>query len=75
MGFLASKGPKASTFVTASLVQLLCRITKLGWYEDERFKEIVKDATSFLSQVRKTRSLDRKRASGDARNTTSGPSL
>lgn len=51
VNFLASKGPKAPNFVAASLVQLLCRITKLGWYEDDRFKEIVKDATSFLSQV------------------------
>lgn len=50
VSFLASKGPKAQSFVTASLVQLLCRISKLGWYDDERFRDIVDECTKFLAQ-------------------------
>ncbi|CAI5527637.1 unnamed protein product [Closterium sp. Naga37s-1] len=52
VSFLATKGPKAESFVTASLVQLLCRISKLGWYDDERFRDIVDECTKFLAQVR-----------------------
>ncbi|GJP36962.1 hypothetical protein CLOM_g1463 [Closterium sp. NIES-68] len=50
VSFLATKGPKAQSFVTASLVQLLCRISKLGWYDDERFRDIVDECTKFLAQ-------------------------
>ncbi|CAI5478824.1 unnamed protein product [Closterium sp. Yama58-4] len=50
VSFLATKGPKAESFVTASLVQLLCRISKLGWYDDERFRDIVDECTKFLAQ-------------------------
>jgi len=37
--------------VLGSLIQLLCRLTKFGWLDDERFWEVVKEATNFLSQV------------------------
>ena len=37
-------------FVTASLIQLLCRVTKFGWSDDERFHDVVKESTNFLSQ-------------------------
>lgn len=48
--FLASKGQELQGFVTTSLIQLLCRITKLGWYDDDRFRDIVKEAMKFLTQ-------------------------
>jgi hypothetical protein len=39
------------TFVTASLIQLLCRVTKFGWFDDDRFRDVVKESMNFLSQV------------------------
>lgn len=50
VGYLATRGPELQTYVTGSLIQLLCRITKLGWYDDDRFRDIVKDSMNFLSQ-------------------------
>ncbi|KAK4797341.1 hypothetical protein SAY86_029667 [Trapa natans] len=38
-------------FVTASLIQLLCRVTKFGWFDDDRFREVVKESTDFLGQA------------------------
>jgi hypothetical protein len=51
INYLASRGPELEPFVLGSLIQLLCRITKLGWLDDERFWEVVKEAMNFLSQV------------------------
>lgn len=51
INYLASRGPKLQPFVIASLVQLLCRVTKFGWFDDDQFREVVKEATNFLSQV------------------------
>jgi len=51
ISYLATRGPELQTFVTGSLILLLCRITKFGWFHDDRFKEIVKETTNFLSQV------------------------
>ena len=48
--YLASKGQELQSIVTTSLILLLCRITKLGWYDDERFRDVVKEATKFLAQ-------------------------
>ncbi|XWS08203.1 hypothetical protein CRYUN_Cryun41cG0059600 [Craigia yunnanensis] len=48
--YLATRGPKLQPFVTASLIQLLCRVTKFGWFDDERFRDAVKESTNFLSQ-------------------------
>ncbi|WJX11071.1 hypothetical protein P8452_01723 [Trifolium repens] len=50
INYLASRGPELEPFVLGSLIQLLCRITKLGWLDDERFWEVVKEAMNFLSQ-------------------------
>ncbi|CAK7336403.1 unnamed protein product [Dovyalis caffra] len=50
INYLATRGPLAQ-FVNASLIQLLCRITKFGWFDDDRFREVVKEATDFLSQL------------------------
>ena len=48
-----------------SLVQLLCRTTKLCWFDDDHFRSIVEDAKAFLakgssggSPVRPPRLLD-----------------
>ncbi|KAM0944113.1 putative importin-beta domain, armadillo-like helical, exportin [Dioscorea sansibarensis] len=51
INYLATRGPEMQTFVTGSLIQLFCRITKFGWFDDDRFKEPVKEATDFLSQA------------------------
>ncbi|KAG0447142.1 hypothetical protein HPP92_028453 [Vanilla planifolia] len=51
ISYLATRGPDLQNFVTGSLIQLLCRITKFGWFEDDIFKEVVNDSTGFLSQA------------------------
>lgn len=51
VSYLANRGPKLQPFVIASLIQLLCRVTKFGWFDDDRFREVVKESTNFLSQV------------------------
>ena len=33
-----------------SLVQLLCRTTKLCWFDDDHFRSIVEDAKAFLAK-------------------------
>ncbi|KAF1877740.1 hypothetical protein Lal_00038049 [Lupinus albus] len=50
INYLATKGPELETFVLVSLIQLFCRITKFGWLDDERFRDVVKEATNFLAQ-------------------------
>nr|POE92986.1 exportin-7 [Quercus suber] len=44
--YLATRGPDVEPFVVGSLIQLLCVVTKFGWPDDDRFKEVMK----FLSQ-------------------------
>ncbi|XP_073110621.1 uncharacterized protein [Elaeis guineensis] len=51
INYLATRGLELQTFVIGSLIQLLCRITKFGWFDDDRFREVVKEATNFLSQA------------------------
>lgn len=51
VNYLANRGPELQPFVVGSLIQLLCRITKFGWFDDDRFKEVVKESFSFLSQA------------------------
>ncbi|XP_031377633.1 exportin-7 isoform X1 [Punica granatum] len=51
INYLATRGPKLQPFVTASLIQLLCRLTKFGWFDDDRFRDVVKDSMDFLSQA------------------------
>ncbi|KAJ6428212.1 hypothetical protein OIU84_023601 [Salix udensis] len=50
INYLATRGPLPQ-FVNASLIQLLCRVTKFGWFDDDKFREVVKEATDFLSQL------------------------
>lgn len=51
INYLATRGPDLQPFVSASLIQLLCRLTKFGWFDDDRFREIVTESTNFLRQV------------------------
>ncbi|KAH9752568.1 Importin N-terminal domain-containing protein [Citrus sinensis] len=51
INYLAKRGPELQSFVTASLIQLLCRLTKFGWFDDDRFRDLVKESTNFLSQA------------------------
>jgi len=50
VNYLATRGPKMQSFVIASLIQLLCRLTKFGWLDDDRFRDVVKESTNFLEQ-------------------------
>jgi exportin-7 len=51
INYLVARGPKLQNFVIVSLIQLVCRITKFGWFDDDRFRETVKEATDFLNLV------------------------
>ncbi|KAG2671972.1 hypothetical protein I3843_13G016500 [Carya illinoinensis] len=51
INYLATRGPELQPFVTASLIQLLCRVTKFGWFDDDRFRDVVKESMNFLSQA------------------------
>ncbi|XP_062111897.1 uncharacterized protein LOC133823253 isoform X2 [Humulus lupulus] len=50
ISYLAARGAKLEPFVIGSLIQLFCRITKFGWLDDDKFKEVVKETIDFLSQ-------------------------
>lgn len=48
--YLANRGRDLQPFVTGSLIQLFCRITKFSWLDDDRFRDVVKELMNFLSQ-------------------------
>ncbi|TDH72778.1 hypothetical protein CCR75_000536 [Bremia lactucae] len=48
LGYLAQHGPTLEKFVTTSLIQMVCRLTKYGWFDDEQHREIVTEVTKFL---------------------------
>lgn len=48
LGYLANNGPNLQDFVTLSLIKLVCRITKLGWFDDATHRELTEDVTKFL---------------------------
>jgi len=48
LGYLANQGPALQDFVVLSLVKLVCRITKLGWFDDPTHRELTDDVTKFL---------------------------
>lgn len=50
LNYLFSVGPGLTDYVRTSLIQLLCRITKLGWFDDQRHREVV-DAVMMFLQV------------------------
>lgn len=51
LNYLGSVGPSLTDYVRTSLIQLLCRITKLGWFDDQQHREVVDAVMRFL-QVR-----------------------
>lgn len=51
INYLATRGADLEPFVLGSLIQLFCRITKFGWLDDDRFRDVVKEGMNFLSQV------------------------
>ncbi|XP_047334850.1 exportin-7-A-like isoform X2 [Impatiens glandulifera] len=51
LNYLASRGPELENFVITSIIQLFCRITKFGWFDDDSFREVVGEATKFLNQA------------------------
>lgn len=48
LGYLANKGPALQDFLVLSLIKLVCRITKLGWFDDSAHRELADDVTKFL---------------------------
>lgn len=50
INYLAARGANLENFVTSSLIQLLCRVTKVSWFDDDIFRELVKDSMNFLNQ-------------------------
>jgi len=48
LGYLANKGPQLQDFVVTALIKLVCRITKLGWFDDPVHRELADDVTKFL---------------------------
>ena len=52
---LCSRGTQLEPFVVTSVLQLLCRTTKLCWYDDDVFRNIVEDAKRFLDKVSRAR--------------------
>ena len=48
LGYLANKGPQMQDFLVLSLIKLVCRITKLGWFDDPAHRELADDVTKFL---------------------------
>jgi exportin-7 len=48
LSYLANKGPSLLDFLVLSLIKLVCRITKLGWFDDSAHRELVEEITKFL---------------------------
>eukprot|EP00033_Pygsuia_biforma_P003298 GCRY01003615.1.p1 GENE.GCRY01003615.1~~GCRY01003615.1.p1 ORF type:complete len:1074 (-),score=340.38 GCRY01003615.1:314-3535(-) len=46
--YLGTRGPMLASFVLTSLIQLLCRITKMGWLESSQHRELPQKLTKFL---------------------------
>ena len=47
--YLFQRAETLQQFVTTALVQLLCRVTKLGWFDYDAHHEIVEDVSKFLT--------------------------
>lgn len=51
INYLGTRGPDLEPFVIGSLIQLFSRVTKFGWFEDDSFREVVKESMKFLNQA------------------------
>ena len=52
--FLGNKGPQlaqAANFVVTSVVKLLCRVTRMGWFDDEKHQNLTNECTKFLQST------------------------
>lgn len=59
--YLAERGPGLEQYVITSLLQLLCRISKIGWFEDESMRLVADEGKTFLEMH--TKEKDAARAS------------
>uniref|UniRef100_A0A803LZU9 Importin N-terminal domain-containing protein n=1 Tax=Chenopodium quinoa TaxID=63459 RepID=A0A803LZU9_CHEQI len=50
VNYLASRSANLEHFVATSLIQLVCRVSKLGWFVDDKFQELISDSLNFLNQ-------------------------
>lgn len=48
LDYLAKNGPRLERFVLQSIMRLLARITKHGWFDDPQHREITTQVTKFL---------------------------
>lgn len=48
LGYLANNGPSLLDYLVLSLIKLVCRITKLGWFDDPVHRGLSEDVTKFL---------------------------
>ena len=49
LGYLGNHALTLQEFVTQSLSKLACRITKLGWFDNEKHRGIIDEVSNFLS--------------------------
>ena len=49
LDYLANRGPELEEFVPQYLIRLLCRITRLGWFDDPQHQTLAADCQNFLS--------------------------
>ncbi|XP_057249180.1 putative disease resistance RPP13-like protein 1 isoform X2 [Beta vulgaris subsp. vulgaris] len=50
INYLATRSADLENFVTTSLIQLVCRLTKIGWFGDGKFQEFISDSVKFLNE-------------------------
>lgn len=48
--FLEKQGPTLEPYVVTSLIQLICRMTKLGWFEDDAMRLVADEGKVFLDK-------------------------
>jgi exportin-7 len=48
LGYLANNGPQLQDFLVMALIRLVCRISKLGWFDDSTHRELADDVSKFL---------------------------
>lgn len=51
LDLLQRRGSTMEHFVSIHLIKLVCRITKLGWWTDQRHRDLVKELTKFLQHT------------------------
>ncbi|XAR48328.1 hypothetical protein NMG60_11031105 [Bertholletia excelsa] len=50
INYLATRGPDLEPFVIGSLIQVFCRLSKFGWFDDHSFRDLVEESMKFLNQ-------------------------